>query len=333
MLSRIYRTEPDTRWRQINTLKVFNDNVIEIQEGQEYQVLFKSGSNDLVLSVSLSNEFPKDKPFIKIKPIVFHQWVAGDGEVTGAPGLINFTVHSDLGRVVQAIIREFERTPPPLQESCSLSTSPSITNRIQPDVDIMGRASPNYFNHNYPTTTTTTSNTPASSYQSAAFPELSAMSNDELKQLNESVERQEDFLENLPQNKETNKIIDDLILQIEELADSNLSKQPLLEDLKKDINTRIEEVTKLAFETERLNMAYQTISEKYSPKNIKNKLQFAAEEANVRSEAIAEQFLQGQMDVEKFVVEYIQSRSLAQARKTKEEKLSQQLENLERAGF
>lgn len=28
--------------------------------------------------------------------------------------MIQFTVHSDLGRVVQAIIREFERNPPPL---------------------------------------------------------------------------------------------------------------------------------------------------------------------------------------------------------------------------
>ena len=28
--------------------------------------------------------------------------------------LFQFTIHSDLGRVVQAIIREFERSPPPI---------------------------------------------------------------------------------------------------------------------------------------------------------------------------------------------------------------------------
>lgn len=52
------------------------------------------------------------------------------------------------------------------------------------------------------------------------------------------------------------------------LVDSNLSKQENLEQLRKGIDARIAEVTKLAFENEQLHMKYQNFAEKYSPKNI-----------------------------------------------------------------
>lgn len=125
--------------------------------------------------------------------------------------------------------------------------------------------------------------------QSFAFPELNSLSLDELQYLNESANRQEEFLENLPQIREMNKTVDDLILQVEELAgstmkshfirvhiylcfviaDSNLSKRERLDEFKKGIDSRLEEVTKLSFESERLHTIYQNLSDKYSPKNIK----------------------------------------------------------------
>lgn len=91
---------------------------------------FRAGNNDFFLNVTLTSDFPNERPILKISPVVAHHWVSGDGEITGAPGLLNvmwwiklatvlidlfqFTVHSDLGRVVQAVVREFQRTPPPL---------------------------------------------------------------------------------------------------------------------------------------------------------------------------------------------------------------------------
>lgn len=53
------------------------------------------------------------------------------------------------------------------------------------------------------------------------------------------------------------------------ILDSNLAKRERLEKLNADVEVKIEEVTKLAFENERLNATYQMLSEKYSPKNIK----------------------------------------------------------------
>ncbi|KAK4880494.1 hypothetical protein RN001_008640 [Aquatica leii] len=332
MLPRLYRGELEIRKRQINTLKIFNDNVTEIQEGSEYQVLFNSGGHEFCLRVLLTQEFPNDKPILHISPAVAHPWVNSEGDITSAPGLLNFTVHSDLGRVVQAIIREFERTPPPLlsEQSNTNITSPSVPN-LGLEAETMGRGSPSY-SYNYGNIRSFSPPVQLMN-QSIVFPELNTLSVDELQFLKECEERQEEFIDNLPQVQELNKVIDDFISNIEELADSNLAKREKFENLSKDIETKIQAVTKLAFENERLSTVYQSLSEKYSPKNIKDQLREAAEKSNVDSEHVAEAFLNGDLDVDKFVNSYIQIRSLNQTRKSKEEKLSQQLYNLEKAGF
>lgn len=58
-------------------------------EGYEYQVRFRAGGNDFCISVNLTGDFPNEKPILKICPVIRHQWVNVDGEITGAPGLLN----------------------------------------------------------------------------------------------------------------------------------------------------------------------------------------------------------------------------------------------------
>jgi ESCRT-I complex subunit VPS37 len=103
--------------------------------------------------------------------------------------------------------------------------------------------------------------------------------------------------------------------------------------LRGNIDQRIEEVTKLAFENERLHVKYQNLSDKYSPINIKQQLRSAAEKAELDCENIADSFLKGGIDVDNFINLYTKTRTLCQTRKTKEEKLSHQLDSLLRAGF
>lgn len=80
-------------------------------------------------------------------------------------------------------------------------------------------------------------------------------------------------------------------------------------------------------------MKYQAYAEKYSPKNILDELSKAAGKADEESDKIADDFLNGRIDVEKFLSMYLKTRALCQTRKTKEEKFSQQLNSLEKAGF
>ncbi|KAJ8985501.1 hypothetical protein NQ317_015043 [Molorchus minor] len=330
MLSRRFRTDTDIRKQQINTLKIFNDNVVELVEGEEYEIAFNSGGNQLCLKVYLGKDFPKEKPTLKVVPAVVHPWVDASGEVTSAPGLLNFTIHSDLGRVVQAVTREFQRTPPPL----SLNHSNNVVSPIL-GIIMKKRASP----INYQSFSNMRSFSPPHMtqsnfvHQSTLFPELSQLSLEELQLLNENIDRQDEFISEIPQIKEQNKAVDDLIGQVEELADANMSKKAKLDELRSGIDSRVESITKLAFENERLHVIYQNISDKYSPRNIQEQIRLAAIKADLDSERVAESFLSGEVDIDKFITDFIKTKTLSQARKTKEEKLSHQLDELERAGF
>nr|CAH7737913.1 unnamed protein product [Callosobruchus chinensis] len=339
MLPRSYKTDAEIRKYQTNTLLVFNDNVREIYEGEEYEISFSSGGNSFCLKVLLSRDFPNEKPTLKVYPVVHHPWVDSDGVIKSAPGLLSFNVHSsDLGRVVQAIIREFQRDPPPLASSVNITTaSTSISDEVHQSCQLT-----------YPlfTSTNSISSNPTYSLSSNylvqqpsyvqrnfVFPELSGMSYEDLKFLNESVDRQDEFIDELPPIKEQNKTLDDLALQIEEMAVSNLSKKEILEELRNNVDQRVDEVTKLVLENEQLLASYQTLSDKYAPRNIQEELQRAARKMEQESEKVAESFLNGTIDVDKFVSNFISTRMISQARKTKEEKLGQQLDKLERAGF
>lgn len=130
MLPRPYYTEQDMRKRQIDTLKVFNDHVVEVQENSEYRVEFHVNGKNMSLNIVLGPEFPNEQPSIYVNPPISHAWVAENcNQVVGAPGLLNFTLHSDLGRVVQAIIREFQKYVPSAgtEEAKSADASPQRT--------------------------------------------------------------------------------------------------------------------------------------------------------------------------------------------------------------
>lgn len=321
MLSRIFRDSENTavnRKRQIDTLKVFNDNVTEIQEDIEYQVEFNAGGHCMAILVSLSPEFPLEKPVLKVTPQIDHLWVNEQSEIISAPGLLNFTVHSDLGRVVQAIIREFELRPPPLVADVTVGTS--TQQRVQ-EVCTNGRASPAYTMPVYP------------QQRVLQFSELMDLTNAELEQLNQNEDLIDEFLDKLPPVQKLYKTVDDFITKNEELAKENLSKQPQLEKLQYSVRDKLETVATLKNSYENLSQEYQRLSDKYAPSNIKESLRLAALRSDEESERIAERFLGGKINVEQFVNRYVQNRTLSQMRKTKEEKLGSQLNELQRAGY
>lgn len=69
-----------------------NFSVVEITEGEEYEISFNSGVNKLCLKITLSKDFPKEKPVLKIIPEVIHHWVGSDGQIKSAPGLLNVLI-------------------------------------------------------------------------------------------------------------------------------------------------------------------------------------------------------------------------------------------------
>lgn len=64
-------------------------SVTEITEDFEYQVTFKAGGKEFNIYVTLTKDFPNEKPILKVSPAIIHPWINADGEITAAPGLLN----------------------------------------------------------------------------------------------------------------------------------------------------------------------------------------------------------------------------------------------------
>lgn len=110
-------------------------------------------------------------------------------------------------------------------------------------------------------------------------------------------------------------------------------KEEELKQLQVEVRTKVETVKELKARYDQLLRQYNNLSEIFTPDHIKECLQKAADESHEKSEKIAEDFLNRKIDVERFLSTYIECRKLGQARRTKEEKLAHQLNELKRAGF
>ncbi|XP_063392447.1 vacuolar protein sorting-associated protein 37A-like [Cydia fagiglandana] len=292
MLPRQYYNEQDVRKRQIDTLKIFNDNVQEVTENTEYKVDFTINGKNFSLNVILGPEFPNEKPVILVNPPVVHPWVAEhSSQVVGAPGLIQFTVHSDLGRVVHAVIRELQKALPVEEESQS---SPAHTHSL-------------------------------------LFPELGELTIEELHEILENPDLQDKLLETTPQLLALNLETEELMLSIERIARDNIAEQQRLDEMKTDVVDRISALVQMKINYEELHARHQKLSEEYDPHRIRDCLKAAALKADEDAEAIAEQFLLGKMPVESFISQFAETRARGQARRAREERLAHQLAQLHRA--
>ncbi|KAL0279540.1 UNVERIFIED_CONTAM: hypothetical protein PYX00_001071 [Menopon gallinae] len=305
MLSRIFRDDVENkqanRKRQIDTLKVFNDNVTEIKEDAEYRVDFIAGDIPMCLHISLPLEFPNEKPQIIVQPPVQHPWVNDRAETKNAPGLLNFTVHSDLGRVVQVIIREFQNRPPPVI-TMGHTSNPSTSGLPVPPVV-------------------------------CSVPELLTLSISELQLINEDDDYLDEFIMSLRLYQDYSELVDRRINEVEAIARDNLSKQGKLEKLRKKVIKRVEQAQKLKTSFDEKHKEYEKLCERYHPESIREVLRLAAIQSDEESEMIAERFLNNEIDIEQFLNQYIEKRKISQIRKTKEEKLSNQLKELQKAGY
>ncbi|XP_022086195.1 vacuolar protein sorting-associated protein 37A-like [Acanthaster planci] len=104
----------EQRSKQIESLKNLNPNVVELKRDVEYRVTFSTGTGatNIALHITLPPQFPQEKPLVKVSPPLRHPWVSNTLTVVGCPGLNNFGVHTDLGRVIQSIIQEMRTNQP-----------------------------------------------------------------------------------------------------------------------------------------------------------------------------------------------------------------------------
>uniref|UniRef100_A0A182VK27 VPS37 C-terminal domain-containing protein n=1 Tax=Anopheles merus TaxID=30066 RepID=A0A182VK27_ANOME len=318
------------RKRQIDTLKIFNHNVQEVKENEEYLVNFDCGGREIAINILLGSGFPNEKPKLIVSPILRHPWVNGTtGEIENAPGILNYTIHSDLGRIVQAVGREFEKHPPQfVNESTPQHHAPP-----PPASAAANQHHQQCRNGNVPDYGVDNRNALLSpSHEPDPFG-LRNLTTDELSRLNADEDYLEEFIAKLPFLQHQNDEMDQLLAGIESLAVDNLARKQTVEERKAKLESLALEFKELGQQWESMNQRYQRKAEDFSPQHIKELLQIAVSTADNKSDDEAQRFLAGQSDVGTFLQNFIESRKLYTMRKAKEERLVQQLTALERAAF
>uniref|UniRef100_A0A2M4ALJ6 Putative vacuolar protein n=1 Tax=Anopheles triannulatus TaxID=58253 RepID=A0A2M4ALJ6_9DIPT len=313
------------RKRQIDTLKIFNHNVQEVVENEEYLVNFNCGGREIAINIHLGQAFPNEKPKLIVSPILRHHWVnPTTGEIENAPGILNYTIHSDLGRIVQAVGREFEKHPPMV-----VNETPST-----PQHQHHGQQ----HHHHQPRN----GNEFASEARNIASPQtqeqqdpfgLQNLTTEELTRLDIDEDVREQFIEKLPFVQHQNEEMEQLMNRIESLALDNVARREALEERKRKLEALALEFKQLGQHWDINSQRYQRKAEDFSPQHIKELLQIAVSTADAKSDDEAQRFLCGDSDVATFLQNFIETRKLYTMRKAKEERLVQQLNALERAAF
>ncbi|MBN3299213.1 vacuolar protein sorting-associated protein 37A [Amia ocellicauda] len=157
------------------------------------------------------------------------------------------------------------------------------------------------------------------------FSELSELSISELKDMSEQEDILLELFVRLPQLKQVTTDKEDLVNNIVDMAKMNLQLEPQLEGKRQEMLFRYEQLTQLksAFETKMQRQ--HELSESCSLSALQARLKVAAHQAEEESEEIAEDFLEGKTEIDDFLANFMEKRTLCHCRRAKEEKLQQSM--------
>lgn len=303
------------RRKQINTLHIFNENVVEVSHDVEYRITFQAQDHlRLIMIIYLPPEFPgRARPIIRIFPVqtedlnanLSHPWLNTENIVIGSPGLNSFGHHSDLGRVVQAIRREFERKPPIVQKNINSTHSTTITPPLSSS------------------SSTGAVESRMKSSINRSIPEIEQLSKDELERLQSNPLAFSAFCRKLnismfasmeEKSAQLKRDVDSMMTTNVSLTAELRAKQSTLEEKREALQ---EAKDAAAATASQLNKGAERLSKSVLCDNLLK----ASQADETESERCAEQFLQGDLKLEDFLNQYVSVRCQHHGRKTKYDKL------------
>ncbi|XP_064608525.1 vacuolar protein sorting-associated protein 37A-like [Liolophura sinensis] len=333
--------------KQIESLRKISASVSETIRDVEYRATFPVNTTNLTLVISLPPKFPQDQPMVGVEPGVHHPWVDNQMRVAHCPALLSFSMHSSLGSAVQSIVDEFKRNPPqvlpqhlynaggqlpyPLPSTAypqpGYSQPDSAQTQYSQDVPLMRTPSLSSYTSQMSTEDSVRDTSGSSLYQMPEIPaSFPALKNKSMTELNELMHDEGKMLELLQQQPELEKISEDrreLSRTCEELAKSNLSRKPEVENLKRSLIEQWDRMSEMRSQLEDQVARQALLAEQFHPSILQTNLKVAALEAEEESERIAEAFLDKKMDIDEFKQKYMEIRTLCHSRRAKEEKLHQ----------
>ncbi|XP_022798149.1 vacuolar protein sorting-associated protein 37A-like isoform X3 [Stylophora pistillata] len=330
------------RLKQIESLRTLH-SITEVQRDVEYRVTFSVGTSTVFLNITLPPQFPNERPVVKVSPPLRHPWVNDQMIVVGCPGINSFYMHSNLGRVITEVLKEFSDHPPqflgPLTsqpqfpasssgyQPSSQYTFPSFPGFQYAPQSTAPSSTPSMSSLNSPVTQTTPSRPPVPPRPTQpnrvtnSIPELDGLSLEELKDLADKPEVMDTFLIKLESIKKLEADKEEVMKKNEEIARFNLSLQSKLEGTKHELLKKCERVSELKGEFANNSQKQKELSEVFSLVQIRTRMEIAAAQAEEESDVIADEFLSKNMTPEEFMQKFLEKRKLCHSRRAKEEKI------------
>ncbi|OWA52193.1 putative Vacuolar protein sorting-associated protein 37A [Hypsibius exemplaris] len=327
------------RQKQLDSLKQQHRRIVEVNRDTSYRIPFNVGAQTFFLDITLGVMFPREPPSLRLTPKGTHTLVEASSGIINSPKMAAFNMHSDLGRLITEVIEEFQRNPPlmprdfpPPDNGFGSSTGPSLYPNFpsQPPVTLPRRSdSPATFPP-FPTTTLThQTSQPMWSSVSDNFPEVMTMSDTDLQALLDSTEDQV-----LWDKMATAPVIASLKDEAKRLSElnrivalENMARKPFLEKKKSKLFDLYSTAGELRQEFDDLQRQQETLAQQFDPQMIQEQIRIAAAEAEMQSDAVAEEFIAGKMDLDAFLGNFLEKRKLAHTRKATDDLFGRQVQN------
>eukprot|EP00058_Branchiostoma_floridae_P026093 XP_002611583.1 hypothetical protein BRAFLDRAFT_117161 [Branchiostoma floridae] len=260
------------RHKQIETLKTFNQNVCELRRDVEYRVTCSINNVTISLNIVSSGgqlPYPTHPP-----------------QYMGANSPYPTTSYPS-----SSTSSYMPQVPMPTLPSTSTTTTPTV----RPEVRVQGNFSPVQFKYKMP-------DIPES------FEEVNSLSVAELKELHDNETKVVDLFSSLPQCQQLYQDRDKLNDATEQLARQNLDKQPMLELKKKELIEKVDEQNELRRAFDKSSQRQNDLMDQFKPAMIQANLKVAAQQAEEESDVIAEDFLEGRMEMDEFLQKFMEKR-------------------------
>lgn len=307
MFRNIFRRESSesSRQRQIKTLRVYNKDVRQISS-DHFSVAFEVAGAEYQLSVFLSGGYPEERPLLRLSPAMSHPWLDPNQVVVGAPGIVNYTKHCDLGQLVKNIVHELER--------CLAGGTPASSALGSGVHQISGFLS--------------SQASPRVPQYEAEYPELNSLSNEQLQQLLEDDDLLDELVDRLPSINSLHAELHNSMLRCQQIASSTLEDESVLTELRSNTDNLEKSVATELQRFDSLQLRSDQLSERYSPAFLCQLLRIAAADCEQSADACIQRLKDGHFSVEEFVKQFLELRTLYGVRKAKQDRLANQLVEL-----
>ena len=255
-------------------------------------------------------------------------------QVKGCTQLNLFQMHSDLGKVVQMIIKEFKRNSPRFHNSSSYITS-GIPPLQQPPIPVNTRTvdptESDFIKNNIYSSGEDVvspgsagligaSGASGGSEVDALMKKLKELDIKELKEICANPDLLLDDIHGMESVVNLQKQRKLLVEQNDLIAKENLEYEPKLEDLKLDLKVTFEEYNDVFGKFEEKIQKQDELRQIYEPSNLMNNLRISIMQAEEESEEIADDFLKSDINLDQFLGTFLEKRKTCHSRRMKEDR-------------